>query len=287
MLEERVLTPEWRKKYCLFDMSWPDVKEWLEKTDTVLVPIGSCEQHGLHCPLGTDSYETLVVATQACERADVPMAPLIWSGVNPYHMGKPGTITLRAETFVNMVYDVCRSLIHHGFNKIVCCNTHHANHPGINQVARMIRYHTRALVVNYPVGMLLMEMGKGLYKAPPEEMPQWHAAELETSGVMAWNPSLVRLERARKEMPKNPAWMPKRWQKESGSASSIVIDGYDIWIPFDHYEYSESGAVGNPLNASEEQGNKIFSRAVEHLSRIILDIKEIRLEVKNREFWEA
>jgi creatinine amidohydrolase len=151
----------------------------------------------------------------------------------------------------------------------------------------MIRYHTGALVINYPAGMLLMEMGKGIYKAPPEEMPQWHAAELETSGVMAWNPNLVRLERARKEMPKNPQWMPKRWQKESGSANSIVLDGYDIGLSFDHYEYSESGTVGNPLNASEDQGKRIFSRAVEHLSQIIVDVKGISIEVRNRDYWEV
>ena len=40
-------------KYRMFDMSWVEVKEWLEKTDTVIVPVGSIEQHGPALP-GTD-----------------------------------------------------------------------------------------------------------------------------------------------------------------------------------------------------------------------------------------
>ena len=44
-------------KYRMFDMSWVEVKEWLEKTDTVIVPVGSIEQHGPALPCGVDSYE--------------------------------------------------------------------------------------------------------------------------------------------------------------------------------------------------------------------------------------
>lgn len=43
-------------KYRMFDMSWVEVKEWLEKTDTVIVPVGSIEQHGPALPCGVDSY---------------------------------------------------------------------------------------------------------------------------------------------------------------------------------------------------------------------------------------
>ncbi|MGI6551760.1 MAG: creatininase family protein [Bacillota bacterium] len=37
-----------------------EVKEWLEKTDVVLVPVGSSEQHGPHLPIGIDSYAGLL-----------------------------------------------------------------------------------------------------------------------------------------------------------------------------------------------------------------------------------
>ena len=45
----------------------------------------------------------------------------------------------------------------------------------------------------------------GLLENPPEETPGWHASELETSQVMAYNEKLVHMERAVKsEMTKTP-----------------------------------------------------------------------------------
>jgi creatinine amidohydrolase len=111
------------KPYNLAETSWVEVKEWLEKTDIVLVPFGSCERHGPHIPLGTDSFHTWEVTVRAAKKADVPHAPMIPYGYSPHHMYKlgqgAGTITLRARTIQNIIYDVAKSLIFHGFNKII------------------------------------------------------------------------------------------------------------------------------------------------------------------------
>ena len=37
---------------CLLDLAPPDIAWFRERSDIVLVPIGSCEQHGAHLPLG-------------------------------------------------------------------------------------------------------------------------------------------------------------------------------------------------------------------------------------------
>ena len=86
-------------KYKIFDMTWVEVKEWLQKTDTVIVPIGSSEQHGPHLPIGIDSYASYYVCMEAAIKADVPVAPLIPLGYSCFHMrpNEPGTITLRTK----------------------------------------------------------------------------------------------------------------------------------------------------------------------------------------------
>jgi len=38
----------------LAEVSWVEAQKILKKEDTVLIPVGSTEQHGRHCPLGTD-----------------------------------------------------------------------------------------------------------------------------------------------------------------------------------------------------------------------------------------
>ena len=44
------------------ELSWPEVDEVLKNTDTVLLPMGSTEQHGRHLPLGVDGYIPIGIA---------------------------------------------------------------------------------------------------------------------------------------------------------------------------------------------------------------------------------
>src|SRR3954464_2112001 len=99
----------------LLDLAPPDIAWFQERSDLILVPIGSCEQHGAHLPLGTDTITALEVARRAAEKADVPYTAPLWIGYSPQHMREPessvGTITLRASTLNEVLYDIARSLI--------------------------------------------------------------------------------------------------------------------------------------------------------------------------------
>ena len=94
---------------CLLDLAPPDIAWFQERSDIVLIPIGSCEQHGAHLPLGTDTITALEVSRRAAEKAQVPYAPPFWAGYSPQHMREPetgvGTITLRASTLNEALYD--------------------------------------------------------------------------------------------------------------------------------------------------------------------------------------
>ena len=71
------------------------------------------------------------VSRRAAEKADVPYAPPFWAGYSPQHLrdteSSVGTITLRASTFNEVLFDIARSLIHHGWNKLVFVNGHGSN----------------------------------------------------------------------------------------------------------------------------------------------------------------
>src|SRR3954471_499737 len=96
----------------LLDLAPPDIRWFQERSDIVLVPIGSLEQHGDHLPLGTDTITALEVSRRAAQRADVPYAPALWAGYSPQHLREPesgvGTITLRSSTFTAVLYDIAR-----------------------------------------------------------------------------------------------------------------------------------------------------------------------------------
>jgi creatinine amidohydrolase len=134
----------------LADLAYPDIQAYLEVCDLVLIPIASTEQHGPHLPLSTDTVTALQVASRVAAINNMLHTPAIWTGYSPQHMAGPGegrgTITVRPSTLQALMYDVARSLIHHGFNKIVFINGHGSNVKVVDPVLRKIRYDTGAMV---------------------------------------------------------------------------------------------------------------------------------------------
>src|SRR5918997_5692941 len=186
---------EFRNKFIswnLADLSYVDIGEYLKTKDSVIVPMASVEQHGPHLPLYTDTITAVEVSERISEAIGVLHTPPLWAGYSPQHMygagqGR-GTITLRAQTLLDLMHDVARSLIHHGFNRIIFINGHGSNIKVVDPVLRKLRYDTGALIsfvkpyMERYVGVL-----DGLMENPPEETPGWHSSELETSQDLAWN----------------------------------------------------------------------------------------------------
>ena len=119
------------KIYNLYHCGYLDVREWLEESDVVMVPLGSCEQHGRHLPVCTDGIATELPVQCAAKLANVPHTPLVWFGYSPQHLHPAGTasgtITMRSSTYQAILYDIARCLIHNGFNKIVFATGHTSN----------------------------------------------------------------------------------------------------------------------------------------------------------------
>ena len=219
---------------CILDLAPPDIAWFRERSDIILVPIGSCEQHGAHLPIGTDTITALEVSRRAAAKADVPYTAPFWAGYSPQHMRETessvGTITLRASTLNAVLYDILRSLIHHGWNKLILVNGHGSNVKVLDPLLRRIKYETGALVALYkPYAERYIGILEGLLENPPEETPGWHSSELETSQVMAYDESLVRMDRAVAQVPVKPASLPDAFVKNDGAVSirrSFVVEDW-------------------------------------------------------------
>lgn len=273
----------------LGDLCMTDIREYLQEKDLILVPMASLEQHGPHLPLYTDTVTAWEISKRIAEMIAVLHSPPIWMGYSPQHMHEPGsgrgTITVRAPTLLELIYDVGRSLIHHGFNRIIFINGHGSNVKVIDPVLRKLRYETGALI-----GFVkpYMERYYGilgdLMENPPEETPGWHASELETSQDLAWNEDLVRMDRADFTRAHIPEFLPKTFAKKDGMPD-VEFEGYTYFnFPMDHHEFIESGVIGNPLRATKEKGEEAFRRLSEHTARGILELMNVPVEVHNREF---
>jgi creatinine amidohydrolase len=273
----------------LLDLAPPDIAWFQERSDLILVPIGSLEQHGAHLPLGTDTITALEVSRRAAEKAQVPYTPPFWAGYSPQHLRDTeagvGTVTLRASTLNEVLYDVARSLIHHGWNKLVFVNGHGSNTKVLDPLLRRIKYETGAFVALYkPYAERYIGMLEGLLENPPEETPGWHASELETSQVMAHNPALVHMERAAQDRAQVPGWLPDSFIKKDG-APDVEFDGYQYFVfPMDHEEFSRTGVIGNPMTATAEKGEEALERFADHLVKAIDEFRPLEVEVTRRAF---
>lgn len=283
---------EFRSKFLSWDLgnlTFVDIQEYLKVKDLVIVPMASLEQHGPHLPLYTDTITCVEMSRRVAELIGVLHTPPVWIGYSPQHMHQPGmgrgTITLRSSTLLSVLYDVGRSLIHHGFNRIVFMNGHGSNVKVVDPVLRKLRYETGALIgfvkpyMERYVGIL-----DGLMENPPEETPGWHSSELETSQDLAWNEHFVRMDRAEFTKAHIPEFLPNTFAKKDGMPD-VEFEGYTYFnFPMDHHEFIESGVIGNPLRATKEKGEEAFRRLSEHVARGILELMEVPVEVHNREF---
>src|SRR5579863_7261331 len=119
------------RKYRYGEMTWPEVKAAAARPCVAIVPIATLEDHGPHLPIDTDLLLCASVCEEAASRAAgrVVLIPPINHGYTPHHLDFPGAITIGAHTLIEYGLDVCKSLAHHGFERILIVNGHGSNTP--------------------------------------------------------------------------------------------------------------------------------------------------------------
>ena len=243
------------KKVELARMTWKEVQLILEQPPVVFVPIGSIEQNGPQCPLGTDLFLAEYFAKQVAERTGGCVAPAISFGYSQAFQHFAGTITLKPHTLYSIVSDVCESLVGHGFDHIIIVNNHGPNEPPVEHAIREIQIRHKLCVAAVRPSQLVHQMAAGLYDN--FNQVKGHGGEPITSILLALSPDDVRMDLARKDRPADFQGCTVE------NSNNSRYKAMPVKLYLDMNQVSGTGTTGDPTNASAERGKILLERLID------------------------
>jgi len=204
-------------------------RTWTEIADNdpaplLAVPIGSCEQHGPHLPMDTDTRIALAAAAGlAAARAGILVAPPLAITASGEHRGFPGTLSIGTAALQTVLTELVRSA--DWAAGVIFINGHGGNLSAVESAVLGLTHEGRRVISWWP---LILD-GYG------------HAGRTETSLMLAIDPASVRLTAA----------APGNTEPLSALMPRLSAEGVAA--------LSANGVLGDPIGASVEEGNRLLA----------------------------
>jgi creatinine amidohydrolase len=189
----------------------------------VVVPLGSCEQHGPHLPLGTDTFIAIQLAERlAGQRPGVVLSPPLGISASGEHAGFPGTLSLGTDVTAAVLVEIARSADWAAGTVIV--NGHGGNVDAVERAVATIRGEGRNVLAWWP------RIAGG----------DAHAGRTETSMMLAIEAGLVSMRDA----------APGELRPLAEIRAELRARGMRNVAP--------SGVLGDPTDATLEHGRDLL-----------------------------
>ena len=241
--------------YILEEMSWPEVKVALESVRLAIIPVGAIEQHGPNIGESADIAMATATAKALAHRL-YPLAivaPAFPFGLSANHMRFPGTITIRAETFMAVLRDVVASLKEHGIDKFFILNGHGGNIAALGVAMWQIQEELGVRVAHaahWPSQDLIER-----YRRSPRV---GHACEIETSLAMYLAPGIVKVGALEKGQIIDPDYADAMSAGPASGSEPRYID-----------QMTANGAMGDATQASVEAGEALAHDIEDHMAEYL------------------
>lgn len=200
---------------------WPELDAG--RHITLLVPVGSVEQHGPHLPLSTDTRIAEAVAGLAAGPATL-VAPSIDYGASGEHETFPGTVSIGHQALQAVLVELGRSACRWAA-RVAFVNGHGGNVGSLSEAVRLLRAEGR-------------DAAWHACELPGTDL---HAGRTETALLLAVAAEEVRMDAAR---PGNTGSLAELLPAmRAGSVRAV----------------SPSGVLGDPTGATAEEGRSLLA----------------------------
>lgn len=205
----------------------------IERDPRMIVPVGTCEQHGLHLPQGSDTLIVERLGSDLSAEFHVLLAPTVEYGVNvETERGFAGNASLRKKTLHRMLNDLLDAWEATGIREFILL-TAHEHDPHLEALSTVITSQARVRVVDI-FGVDFSDLLQG-------QSEPMHGDEVDTSLLLYIAPELVNMELAQDYMMSRDE--VRRYRRG--------------WLKIPK---SSAGSIGRPTLATADKGRAIYER---------------------------
>ena len=214
------------------------------KKPTVIIPIGSIEQHGAHLPISTDSDIVTEIASRLAKKCGFIVFPTINYGVSQEH-DPFFNVSLESNTLQNIIGDIDRSVVKNKLKSVIILNGHHGNIIPLKLAERktILQRRTRIRKIRFYSYWYFMK----------HEFD--HAGFVETSIMLAISDK-VKMKKAKKGLITKGL---SEKEKKRISKLSAKVGGFP--------QVTRNGVWGDPTNATKKDGQRFISEIVRNLAK--------------------
>ncbi len=242
----------------LAHITWKKAEEYFKSNDTVLIAIGSIENHGTHLALGTDTLIPDKILEIVEKKVDVMIAPTIPYGACDSMTDFPGTISIGYDGLLTVITKITDCLLKFGVRKFVFLNGHGGNISALETASLNIN-NKGGLAAVFNWWLIAPELNEG--------------AE-ETAAVMSVNPDFVDMISLEEMNVKDVS------ESLKGSGfKTISFKGIDISLPRNYKNVTDNGWIGkdHPKTATKQWGDEMLEATASYLAEFIEEFKKVKL----------
>jgi creatinine amidohydrolase len=228
-----------RHPWRLKEMTPGEVGERLLLRPTLIVPVGTTEQHGPHLPLGCDTIIVERLADDLSEEFGIARVPTIEYGVHAATRPFPGSAALRRRTLHRVMNELIESWEEGAGVREFFIITAQSSEGHLEALSAIRTDEATVQVVD----IFSIDFGSLLDRPSPVQ-----GGELDTSLLLFLAPHLVRMELAR-DFDLTPSMLARYRPGQSR-----------------HLPQGSPGSVGYPSLASAQKGERLYRFIFERVS---------------------